>query len=203
MALEIKTAHDDIVRELKGKYSAHSLRRLFYNSLHGIDDVDKEALDGHIKGVRARYHGSVDEMKKVIELMRERYEYAMRDLLPATSEDQRKKAIIDFMRMQGWPEEKINKARGELEKALQRVASADELRDRYRELMEAERQKQGATEGEARKASRTARNGGTRLDAPYETRIVVEDEFILLLNQGWDIIKELNGGRVIVRRLNE
>jgi len=191
--------------ELKGKYSAHSLRRLFYNSLHGIDDVDKEALDGHIKGVRARYHGSVDEMKKVIELMRERYEYAMRDLLPATSEDQRKRAIIDFMRMQGWPEEKINKARSELEKALQRVASADELRDKYRELIEAERRREGATEGERepRKPGRTARNGGTPIEAPYETRIVAEDELILLLNLGWDVIKELSGGRVIVRRPNE
>jgi integrase len=49
-------------------------------------------------------------------------------------------------------------------------------------------------------SSRTARNGGTPVNAPYETRIVGEEELVPLLNEGWDIVKELSGGRIIVRR---
>ena len=47
---------NDKTGEVQAKFTAHSLRRLFYNSITGIDDVDKEALHGHVKGVRARYH---------------------------------------------------------------------------------------------------------------------------------------------------
>ena len=48
----------------------------------------------------------------------------------------------------------------------------------------------------------TALNGGTPLSAPYETRIVAEKELVPLLNEGWDIVKELSGGKIIVRRPN-
>jgi hypothetical protein len=49
----------------------------------------------------------------------------------------------------------------------------------------------------------TARNGGAPLDAPYDTRIVGEDELVPLLNEGWGIVKELRGGRIIIRRPND
>jgi hypothetical protein len=48
----------------------------------------------------------------------------------------------------------------------------------------------------------TARNGGTPVDCPYETRIVDEQELLPLLNQGWDVVRELASGKVIVRRQN-
>jgi hypothetical protein len=57
-------------------------------------------------------------------------------------------------------------------------------------------------EGKRRKIRRTARNGGTPVDCPYETCIVDEQELLPLLNQGWDIVKELSGGKIIVRRPN-
>jgi hypothetical protein len=92
------------------KFTAHSLRRLFYNTLQGLEDVDKEGLSGHVKGVRARYHGSVDELPKVVEFMRQKYEYGMRHLVTVTSaEDQRKRAVIDYARMQGLSDEQIRK----------------------------------------------------------------------------------------------
>jgi integrase len=47
---------------------------------------------------------------------------------------------------------------------------------------------------------RTARNGGTPLHAPYETRIVSERELVSLLNQGYDLVRELNSGKIIVRK---
>ena len=51
-------------------------------------------------------------------------------------------------------------------------------------------------------AQRTARNGGAPLDTPYETQIVSEEELIPLLAQGWDVVRELASGRIIVRRHN-
>ena len=48
--------------------------------------------------------------------------------------------------------------------------------------------------------ARTARNGGTPIDTPYETRIVGEEALVPLLNEGWEIVKELSGGRIIMRR---
>jgi hypothetical protein len=58
-------------------------------------------------------------------------------------------------------------------------------------------------EGKQRPTRRTALNGGTPInDCPYETRIVSEDELVPFLNNGWDIVKELSGGRIIIRRPN-
>ena len=52
-----------------------------------------------------------------------------------------------------------------------------------------------------RRTPRTARNGGMPF---FETRIVADEEELLsLLNEGWDILKELSGGKVVVRRPNE
>jgi hypothetical protein len=193
--------------ELKGKYSAHSLRRLFYTSLHGIDDVDKEALDGHIKGVRARYHGSVDEMKKVVELMRERYEQAMRDLLPATSEESAMKVQVAMFKAQyeakhghPLPPEKERL----LEDIMKRTQTVD---DRLKRLAAfATREDETAARSQPKKhrmgRGRTARNGGTPVNTPYETRIVGEEDLVPLLNEGWEIVKELSGGRIIMRRAN-
>jgi integrase len=182
--------------ELKGKYSAHSLRRLFYNSLHGIDDVDKEALDGHIKGVRARYHGSVDEMKKVIELMRERYEQAIRDLLPATSEESAMKVQVAMFKAQ-YEAKHGHPLSPEKERLLEDIMKTTRtVDDRLKRLAAF-----AAREDETATGGKTAHNGGSPVHETYETRIVGEVELVPLLNQGWDIVKELTDGRVIVRRL--
>jgi hypothetical protein len=47
---------------------------------------------------------------------------------------------------------------------------------------------------------RTARNGGAPLDKSFESRIVGEAELVPLLNQGYDVVKELSTGRIIVRK---
>jgi integrase len=177
----------------EAKFTVHSLRRLFYNSLQGIDDVDKEALDGHIKGVRARYHGTVDEMRKAVEFMRGKYELGMRTYTTARSQEQRKQSILDYARLQGVPEEKIR----ELEKIDLRTTSLDHVMELARAMAE-EAKRQVATK--RKQTGRTAHNGGTTVHAPYETRIVNEAELVPLLNEGFDVLKELADGRVIVRK---
>jgi integrase len=52
----------------------------------------------------------------------------------------------------------------------------------------------------SRRSSKTARNGGTLIHASYETRIVGVRELVPLLNEGYDLVKELADGRVIVRK---
>jgi hypothetical protein len=56
-------------------------------------------------------------------------------------------------------------------------------------------------EREHRRPARTALNGGTLVRDAYETRVVGEAELVPLLNQGYDVVKELADGRVIVRRV--
>jgi hypothetical protein len=51
-----------------------------------------------------------------------------------------------------------------------------------------------------RRTRRTAHNGGTPF---FETRIISDEKDLLpLLDEGWDILKELAGGRIVVRRQN-
>jgi len=53
-----------------------------------------------------------------------------------------------------------------------------------------------------RRTRRTALNGGMAVESPYQTRIVSEEELVPLLDQGWDVVRELASGKIIVRRPN-
>jgi hypothetical protein len=75
------------------------------------------------------------------------------------------------------------------------IEAANPMRDQWSRQTEEEERK-------PKKTRRTAHNGGTPLDAPYETCVVGEAELVPLLNAGWDIVKELASGKVIIRRPN-
>jgi len=47
-----------------------------------------------------------------------------------------------------------------------------------------------------RKSRRTERNGGK----PFESRIISEEELTGYLDEGWDLVKELSNGRIVIRR---
>jgi hypothetical protein len=53
-----------------------------------------------------------------------------------------------------------------------------------------------------RPTRRTAHNGGTPINSPYETRIVGEEGLVPLLNEGWEIVKELSNTKIVLRRAN-
>ena len=175
------TERDD---KKEAKFTAHSLRRLFYNTLQGLEDVDREALQGHIRGIRARYHASVDEMSKVIEYLRGRYEFGMRALVSVTSpEEQRKRSVIDYARMQGLAEDEINK----VQKDLGLSATVEELRNALTQVLSL-RSKQ--------KEARTATNGGKA----YEAKVIDESELVSHVEDGWEIMRELADKKIVIRR---
>jgi hypothetical protein len=170
--------------DIEAKFTAHSLRRLFYNSLQGLDDVDRECLNGRISGIRARYHGSVDELPKVVEFMRERYEFGMRALIStATAEEQRKKSVIDYARMQGLKEEEIRR----VQEAIGFGCTAEELREALTQVLETRRES---------KTTERPKNGGRA----YEALMISDQELISYIEEGWEIIKELSNGKIVVRR---
>jgi hypothetical protein len=164
----------------KSKFSVHSLRRLFYNSLTGLDDVDREALMGHVKGVRARYHGTVDELRKAVEFMRQKYEFGMRHLISGgTPEEQRKQMLLDYARMQGLSDEKITK----IQEALGSACTVEQLRDAIQSEIDI-------------RPRPTMTNGGKA----YNAKLVNENTLCQYIETGWEIIKELSNGKVAIRK---
>jgi hypothetical protein len=176
----ILTKVDPATKEEKevAKYTIHGLRRLFYNTLSSIDDVDKEALMGHVKGVRARYHGTVDELPRAVEFMREKYEKGMRTESGSSDEEIRAKAILDMARTMGVPQNKVD----EIERTLGRPLTIEAVRKRVQREFD--------------NLLPHHTNGGT----PFESKIVSADELLEYVNGGWEPLKELSDGRLIIRR---
>jgi integrase len=174
-------------KEGKAKFSAHSLRRLFYNSLSGIDDVDREALMGHVKGVRARYYGSVDELKKAVEFMRQKYELGMRRVMGLTDEETRVNALYDFAKTMGISDEKIEK----IKRSISMAANTDQLnmlrRTLYTELHP------GALAMSEKAPGSNGVNG-------FSSKIVTEEELLCFLDDGWELVQQLANGKLLLRK---
>lgn len=176
--------------QTKAKFTTHSLRRLFYNSLQGLEDVDKECLTGHVKGVRARYHGSVDETDRAVEFMRQKYELGMRTYITTGSaEEQRKKALLDFARMQGMQEEDINTIQNALHKKFGHMVTIDNLREALQEHISAKKKQEPVNKA-------TMTDGGKA----YNALLVTDDNLVEYLETGWEIVKELSNGQIAIRR---
>lgn len=179
----------------------HCLRKSFRKVLNAsnIDEDTKEALMGHkLPGSRENYFDKhdVDEVARKYSTLRFNPETA-----GVSPDEVRKQAIIDFARLQGVPDDKIQL----LEKVAFQTVRADEFMGMIRELIRGNMPALEVDKVEKRgpRRPRTARNGGTPInDCPYETRIVSEEELVPLLDQGWDVVRELASGRIIVRRQN-
>jgi hypothetical protein len=169
-----------IRKDGKAKFTAHSLRRLFYNSLSGVDDIDREALMGHVKGVRARYYGTVDDLKRAVEFMRQKYEHGMRVVTGMTDEEIRIKALCDFADTMGLPKERITKIRIA---ALGHAVTIDQVKQAL---------------GEELGHMRTATNGGT--PSAYESEIISENEVLGYVNHGWEVHQRLSNNKFLIRK---
>jgi len=128
-----------------------------------------------------------------------------------STDEARKRMIIDFARLQGLDEEKLR----EIEKMVSETVTADQMARQVRDLMvlkgrawidqtspdsAQERPRGRRRKRKAGAKGRTAHNGGTPF---FETRIISDEKELLpLLDEGWDILKELAGGRIVVRRPN-
>lgn len=168
-------ANDD--NNESAKFTAHGLRRLFYNSFTGLDDADKEALMGHVKGIRASYHGTVDDLARVVEFMRPKYEKGMSVLMGMTDEQIRMKALLDMAHTLGIPDDKIVK----IQETLGHAATIEDLKK--------------VLSKEFDHLAFHATDGGIR----YSSKVVTEVDLLEYVDAGWEIVKELSNGRIVIR----
>lgn len=212
---------------------SHLLRKAFRKVLNqsDIDEDTKEAIMGHkLPGSRGNYFDSHDHDEIAAKYMRCQFDRTGPTDLTQTVLMAEFNMLMRRAKLAGLEREFITtiernvgtkkvphmvgrdmedyyrripfdaaQARDEVE-ILQRAGVFEKTIEELTALLE---RPTAARRGTKSRSEATAHNGGTPLDAPYETRIVGEDELVPLLNAGWDVVKELSGGRIIVRRPNE
>ena len=129
---------------------------------------------GHQGAMSAKYSSNKARLPDdLIENMREAYKRCRPYLLGGVSEEKRRmQALIDFARVQGFPPEFLNR----LQEIQKRSETFEEFMEEHDRLVR-EREKK------------------------TENAIVTgEDEMLRMLNQGWDLIKEIRGNRFVMRK---
>jgi hypothetical protein len=159
--------------------SFFSTRLLMAVSEGVVDNNYRVYWMGHQGIMSARYSTNKAMLPPdLVESMRDSYKRCLPYLLGVSlnEEDMRRKQVIDTAKMLGFGEERISKLR----EILARSKSVDDAVE------------------EIRKLSLEPPKSNT-----YENRLVdSEKEMMSLLNQGWEIERELNGGgKFLMRRL--
>jgi integrase len=155
--------------------TCHSLRKAFETALRNnrLDPKDQEFLMGHIlPGTQDPYY----DYSKTEEL---RKKYAQITFFPhkATSEELRKKQILDMVRLLGFPEDIIKR----VEEALAKYATVDEAINEIRKLsLEAYKQSEDQDSD--------------------PKKIVNEAELERYLAEGWDVQTILPSGRILISK---
>ncbi|MHA1581978.1 MAG: tyrosine-type recombinase/integrase [Candidatus Baldrarchaeia archaeon] len=156
----------------------HSFRKFFRTMLEvaGVKRSFREFLLGH-KG------DYLDEsyFRPFEEQVREEYKKAIPHLTileveTPSIEEIRRKQLIDMAKLLGFSEEKIKK----IEEILAKYKSVDEAMDEIRKLREEE----------------MLPNGGRKI----QVKLVSEKELVNYLETGWEIIKELKSGKIVIKR---
>ena len=152
----------------------HCLRKAFESALRNnrLDPKDQEFLMGHIlPGSQDAYY----DYTKVEELRRK---YASVEFFPsrASSEELRKRQVLDMVRILGLPEDRIKR----VEEALAKYKTVDEAMGEIRRL---------ALEGYK-----------IREKNSDPKKIVREEELEHYLSEEWEFVSVLPSGRILVRR---
>jgi len=173
-ALVKNAARNAGLRKWKDVYP-HCLRKAFESAIRnaGLDLKDQEFLMGHIlPGTQDTYYD-----KTKVEDMRRKYTRI--HFFPEkfySSEDIRKKQIVDTAKLLGFPEERIRK----IEEVLARHKRVDEALKEFKRFQE-------ETE------SKTMTNGNGAYDIAKG-----ETELIKRLHNGWKLVQPLNGEKYLL-----
>ena len=170
----------------------HCLRKAFEYALRnaGLDPKDQEFLMGHIlSGTQDTYYD-----KTKVEYLR--MKYAKVDFFPergGLTEVARKRQILDTARLLGYSEDKIKK----VEEALAKYKEIDDAIDEIKKLSLESGKKQLLPHDRERRAR-------TSCLKKKEVKIVKgENNLMQLLNDDWDLIKELSDQRFVLTKLFE
>ncbi len=172
----VKRAARDVGVKKWNFVSPHCLRKAFESALRnsGMDTKDQEFLMGHIlPGSQDTYY----DKTKIEDLRRK---YAQVEFFPQknySSEELRKKQLLDTARLFGYDEDRIKR----VEEALAKYASVDDAIDEIRKL----------------------RLEGNRLrENPNKEPKTIIDEYDLenYLAKGWDVQTVLSSGKILVKK---
>jgi len=166
----------------------HCLRSAFYNMLVGkVDDAEREFMFGHVMGVRTHYFAP-----QWVEKIKDAYQSVGwgRSRIVMSKEDVRAEVIRALMG-------KLTDA--DLQPLAVRLGvTPREILSMIRRL--GARGEKEELEGLLRiehKDRETQTNGGNQ---PYESRLIGEEELCRCIDDGWELVKELSNGRILIRR---
>ncbi len=170
------------------KVRPKSMRPAYESALRNarLDVKDQEFLMGHIlPGSQDPYY----DKSKVEEL---RAKYSSMNFFPAVgpSDEVRKRAIVDFARLQGASDEEIRR----MQEVLARAKDVDEAVEEIRRLREDEAPEEERIRRFKDPEMQTNGDG-------FRAKIIDEEELISYVEQGWEPLKELSEGRYLIRRV--
>jgi len=158
----------------------HTLRKFFRTSMElaGVSKSFTEKMMGH-KGYldQAYFKPAVDQIVN-------EYRKAIPNLTimeEVKYEQVRKRQLLDTARLLGFNEERLTR----LEEALARAKNVDEAIMEFKKLKDPEF---------------TENNGSYINGNGYRAKVIGENELLAHVEQGWDVVKELNDGKFIVRK---
>ncbi len=172
----VKRAARDVGVKKWNFVSPHCLRKAFESALRnsGMDTKDQEFLMGHIlPGSQDTYY----DKTKIEDLRRK---YAQVEFFPQknySSEELRKKQLLDTARLFGYDEDRIKS----VEEALAKYASVDDAIDEIRTL---------------------SLEGNRLRENPNKEPKKIIDEYDLenYLAKGWDVQTVLSSGKILVKK---